>query len=360
MPFGKLNRRDLPRCDRLRRRAFRAGDLIMSPLRIPSCLAAALLLALTSAAAADDVLRIAVARQDAWDAAAPRLGQAAGIFHKHGLALELHPYADIDASDLPAIFGSADIGLSVDLMAVLGAYSKGAPLRIIGAGTTGSPSYWYVQATSPIRRVKDLAGRTVAYSPAAETGRYDVFDLMNQYRIKPKLMPAAGEAAAFKDVMAGQIDVGWATPPFGLEALEQGRARVVARANDVAAIRDRTVRVIITDASRLQSRRDALARFMQAYRETVAWMYSDATVPKQYAEVAGLSEDVARRLRDGFFTPDMLRTGEVRGLKATLKDAARLHQILAPLSRRQVNELLQAEAVSEASVRSGWLPFLRR
>ena len=49
-------------------------------------------------------------------------------------------------------------------MDVMRAYARGAPVRIIGANTTGDPQYWYVLASSPIRTVNDLVGKTIAYA----------------------------------------------------------------------------------------------------------------------------------------------------------------------------------------------------
>ena len=40
-------------------------------------------------------------------------------------------------------------------MGVLGAYSKGAPVRVISAETTGANDlYWYVKADSPIKSLQ--------------------------------------------------------------------------------------------------------------------------------------------------------------------------------------------------------------
>ena len=161
-------------------------------------------------------------------------------------------------------------------MEVLRAYAtKAAPARIIGANMTGSANYWYVLATSSIKTVKDITGRTIAYSKNGASGPYDVFDLMDRYRVRPRPMLTAGPTATFDQVAAGKIDVGWATPPFGIDAIEQSQIRIIARANDIPKIRDKTVHVMIAQADTLQKRRDVLARFVQGYRDTIEWMYSN-------------------------------------------------------------------------------------
>ena len=63
------------------------------------------------------------------------------------------------------ISGSVDIGIGAGTGSVLGAFAKGAPVRILLAGATGaSDLYWYVPAASPLKTFAELNGKTVAYS----------------------------------------------------------------------------------------------------------------------------------------------------------------------------------------------------
>jgi NitT/TauT family transport system substrate-binding protein len=306
--------------------------------------AATVLLAAPPKALAEDTLKVAVAQRGAWDSSAPELGQAAGIFKKRGIVLDLQ-YPDSGSEfESPVISGDVDLGLAADVLEVLHAYTSGAPVRIIGANLTGSASYWYVRATSPIKTLKDAAGKTIAYSTGRGSGRYDVFDLMDQYRVKARPVATTGAAATLSSVMSGQIAVGWATPPFGIDAIEQGQIRVVARANSISKIRNKTVRVMIANASVLQQRKDVITRFMEAYRESIEWMYSDPAALKHYAEFADVSEGVAQRLRNEFFTRDMLSPDKVVGLKALAKDAIASSYLHAPLSSKQADELIQIPA----------------
>jgi len=216
---------------------------------------------------------------------------------------------------------------------------------VIGASTTGTANYWYVQAASVIKAVKDINGKTIAYWTSNVASKYDVFDLIKQYRLnKARPVAISGPAATFNQVMSGHVDVGWAEAPFGVDAVEQGKTRVVARASEVPAIRRDTVRVLITNDDTLQKRKDVLARFMQAYRETVDWMYSDAAALTRYAELAGVSEGIAKRLRDEFFTKDMLAPDKVVGLDAIMKDAITSRYIPTPLTKAQIAELIQIPA----------------
>ena len=108
--------------------------------------------------------------------------------------------------------------------------------------------------------------------------------------------------------------MGWATPPFGIDAIEQSQIRIIARANDIPKIRDKTVHVMIAQADTLQKRRDVLARFVQGYRDTIEWMYSNPAALAAYADFAGVSGSLARRLRDEFYTKEMVSPDNIRGL----------------------------------------------
>src|SRR5262249_14225127 len=85
-----------------------------------------------------------------WEVTIPDLGQQSGIFRKFGLDLDIL-YTQGGGETLQVVMsGSVDIGLSAGALGSLGAYGKGAPLRIIGANSTGSrETFWWVAAKSP-------------------------------------------------------------------------------------------------------------------------------------------------------------------------------------------------------------------
>src|SRR5215469_12059770 len=116
-------------------------------------------------ASCDEILKVAVGAPNNWDSGLPDVGQRAGIFKKHGLILDIL-YTNGGGETMQAVIsGSADLGISAGTGGVFGAFAKGAPVRILLAGTTGaSDLYWYVPASSPLRSFADLDGRTVGYS----------------------------------------------------------------------------------------------------------------------------------------------------------------------------------------------------
>jgi NitT/TauT family transport system substrate-binding protein len=299
-------------------------------------------LSLARPALADDTLRIAVGQRGLWDTSVAELGQRAGIFKKHGIALEILYTQGGGETQQAVISGSVDLGASAGVLGVFGAFAKGAPLRIIGAEITGAADlFWYVQSNSPIRSLADTDGRTIAYSTNGASTHAIVTAFIRQYDLKAKPVATGSPASTLTQVMSGQVDVGWAGPPFGLDLIDQGKIRIIASGNDASAFKNQTVRLLIANADTLQARRPAIARFMAAYRETVDWMYSDPAVFKHYSDFLGVSEAIGRRGRDGFYPKAALDPDTIVGVDAINADAVAFKYMAAPLTKEQLAELIQ-------------------
>lgn len=304
-------------------------------------LAVAIPLAAVSASA-DDTLKLAIGQRGNWENAAPELGQKAGIFKKHGLILEIL-YTQGAGETLQAInSGSVDIGLGVGTAGVLGAFAKGAPVRAIANSTTGADDlFWYVPAASPIKTLKDAGGKTIAYSTTGSSTNLAVLAFIRQFGVDAKPVATGSPSATFTQTMSGQIDIGWSSPPFGVEALQQGRIRIVARESDVPAFRNQTVRLMVANLETVEKRRDAVERYLQAYRETLDWMYTDPAALQAYAAWVGIPEALAREVRDQFFPKENLRLDRLSGLDEAMVDAVSLKFLPVPLSKQQQAELFK-------------------
>jgi NitT/TauT family transport system substrate-binding protein len=292
-------------------------------------------------AMAQDKLKLAVGQRGNWDTSISEVGQLAGIFKKHGLELEI-VYTQGAGETLQAtISGSVDIGVAAGIMGVLSAYSKGAPVRIIGAETTGaSDLYWYVKSDSPIKSLKDTAGKTLSYSTNGSSTHGIVTAFMKQYGLSAKPTATGGPPGTLTQVMSGQIDVGWAAPPFGLDQLDQKQIRILASGNDADAFKGQTVRLLATTAPVLQGKKSAIDRYMKAYRETIDFMYTDAGL-KVYADWLKIPEAKARRTRDDFFPKASVDPDRITGLDSIVKDAVALKFTASELTKEQLAELIQ-------------------
>ena len=303
--------------------------------------AVAALTALGAAAQAADKLKLAIGQRGIWHGATADLGQRAGIFRKHGLELDILYTEGAGQTMQAVISASADIGVSVGTLGVMGAYAKGAPIRIIGSESVGEDAYWYVRPDSPVKSMKDMGGRTIAYSTTGSSTHANVLSLIALYQVDAKPVATGGFPGTWTQVMSGQIDAGWSAPPYAMEALRKGEIRVIVRSNELPLIRGQSIRVIIANADSLAAKQDVYRRFMRAYRETVDWMYAGDEALKMYAEFAGISFEDARRIVQEFDPKEMLIPDRVLGLADLMPDAVKFKFIVQPLTEAQLKELVQ-------------------
>jgi NitT/TauT family transport system substrate-binding protein len=303
------------------------------------------LLALVScaqAALAQDALKVAVGARGVGETFVAELGQNAGIFSKHGIVLEILYTQGGGETQQVVISNSAQIGVAAGFLGALGAYAKGAPLRIIGSTFTGgSQLFWYVPANSPIRSLHDTEGKTVAYSTNGSSTHTAVLALQKSSGVRFKPTPTGAAPATLTQVMSGQIDVGWAGAPFGVDMVETGKARVIAKASDDPALDRQTIRLIVANATELARRHDVFVRFMRAYREALDWVYATPAGLKAYAEWASISEATARRALAEFLPKAAVDPDRISGLDEVMADAVTFKYIPAPLTRAQLDDLIQ-------------------
>jgi len=289
---------------------------------------------------AEDALKIAIGQHGNWENAAPELGQRMGFFKKRGLVLDLL-YTQGSAETMQAVVaGSADIGIGVGTPAAMGAFARGAPMLALANHTTGAPAaYWYVAATSPIKSFKDLNGKTVAFSTTGSSNHTALLQMAKLNGVVVTPVATGNPASTFTQTMSGQVDVGWSSPPFGLQAAEDGKIRIIGHGGDVPALRTQTVRLQITNKTAYAQKKDALDRYLAAYRETLDWMYSDPAALKMYSEWVNIPEPIAKRMRDEFYPESELVPDALAGIDALGEEALAFKYLKAPLSKAQLKEL---------------------
>lgn len=312
---------------------------------VAGALAVAACIAGTMPALAQDQVKMTIGQRGNWDTAIAHLGTKAGIFKKHNLELELIYTSGSGETLQPVISGSVDLGIAVGTLGAMAAYGKGAPVRIVAAQATGAADYWYAKATSQIKTLKDTDGRTMAFSTNGSSTHSIVLALIKEHGLKAKPTATGNPPSTLTAVMTDQVDIGWASPPFGLRELEEGKTRIVARATDAAIVRGQTIRVIVANAQALEKRKPVIARFLQAYGEAIDYMYSDnPQVIKDYAEFVGVSEPMAKRVRDEFFPKSLVQLSEIKGLDTLIPEAVSLKYLSAPLTKEQTAEFIQIQA----------------
>lgn len=294
-------------------------------------------------AAAEDQLKIAIGQINNWENQPPTLGQDAGIFKKHGLVLENVGTQGAGETLQAVISGSADIGAGVGSAGIMRAFSKGAPVRILAPAFTGTGDlYWYVKSDSKLQTLKDTTpDTTIAYSTNGSSSNNIVVAFISELGAKAKPTATGGPAATLTAAMSGQVDIGWAAPPFGLKEIKDGKIRIIAHGSDVPSLRGQTVRVLLVNAEALKTKHDAIMRFMQGYREAVDWMYSDPKAVEMYSVKMKLPVDLLKESMDKFQPKAALQSDHFADLDGAVADAVKLKFLDKPLTKEQLAELLQ-------------------
>ena len=306
--------------------------------------AAAVLLLGNSVAHAQDTLKIAIGQINNWENQAPTLGDE--FFKKRNLKIEAFGTQGAGETIQAVISGSADLGAGVGVAGVMRAFSKGAPVRLLLPAFTGTGDlFWYVKADSPIKTIKDAtAQNTIAYSTSGSSSNNIVIAFASELGVQAKPTATGALPGTLTSVMSGQIDIGWSAPPFGVQEIKDGKIRIVARGSDIPSLRGQTVRAIIVNADALKTKKDAIMRFVQAYREAVDWMYADPKAVEAYAAKLKQPVGLIRESLAEFHPKAAMQTDQMAEFDAAMTDAVKLKFLEKPLSKDEVAEFLQIPA----------------
>jgi len=297
--------------------------------------------AITVPALAQDKVRAAVGQRGNWDTLIITQGTEAGIFKRENVEVDI-TWTKGGAETLQAVItDSADVAIANGILGVIGAVSKGAPVRIVSSQMTGAPDiYWYVKADSPIKSMKDMTGRTMGYSRPGSSTNLVALALAEHFHVKPKLVSTGGIPDTRTQVMSGQIDAGWAVPHFNFDLVNEGKIRIIARGSDVPSLNDQAVRVNVASVKFLTERRDLARRFMKAYHESLEWMYANPDKAIAfYAAFNKVSPGVAKQTYESF-PKGAIAAWPVKGLKKNLDDALENKQLARPIPESEAQKLL--------------------
>ncbi|MDB5406126.1 MAG: aliphatic sulfonates transporter [Rhodospirillales bacterium] len=267
----------------------------------------------TAATARGETIKLAIPQRGNWDTEIAEWGQKQGFFKEQDLDLAI-TYTEGGASNEQAVIsGSVDIAVGTGILGIISAYVKGAGIRIIASEATGAPDlFFFALTTSGIKSMQDTHGKTIA---------------------------GGAIQGVFTQVMSGQIDVGHSVLPLGLKEIKEGKIVVIARANDVPAVSNQTVRVNVANLAFIQQHRDLVVRFAKAYDKSLNWAYSDAKVLDYYGEGMHVSQEMAKEAST-FFPKASMQPYEIRSLDLTLEDAFNFKRIPQPMKPEDIKDLI--------------------
>ncbi|MDH7799564.1 MULTISPECIES: ABC transporter substrate-binding protein [unclassified Beijerinckia] len=312
------------------------------PAHLPALFSLMIATVLPSLASAQDVVKVAIPQRGNWETSVADVGQRAGIFAKHGIKVEVL-YTSGGGETLQALIsGSVDVAIGTGTASIMAAFAKGAPIRPIASSTSGARDiFWYVPANSPLKSLKEAAGKTIGFSAGGSSSNIATLKLIKQTGVAMTPVATGTSQATYAQVMSGQIDVGWSAVPFGIDLLEDKKIRLLARYDDIPEYRNMTARMHVANLNFIEKRPDVLKRFLAAYNETLDWMYKGDEGLLIFCKIYDLPEKEIRIARDQFTPKEALDLKRRVGIDVAMEDALALKFISKPLTEAEQNELFK-------------------
>ena len=244
------------------------------------------------------------------------------------------------------VSGDAQIGLGTGTLAVISAFVKKAPIKIAAAEITGIDAFWYVQSSTPMRKMEDLAAKKVAYSRPGASSHMAVLAIADQIKAKG-LKPAepvslGGIPEVYTAVRTGQTDAGWSVPPFQLDLVEKGVLRVVVKGEEITAMREITPRVHFLNNDFAAKNPDVVRGFFRAQQRALDYMFEHKEdTAKIWIRRAEMKYPEAAVLKTwDYYNRAAMTLKPIRGLQATIEDGIRNKFLTQPLTQAEINSLI--------------------
>jgi ABC-type nitrate/sulfonate/bicarbonate transport system substrate-binding protein len=244
------------------------------------------------------------------------------------------------------VSGDAQIGLGTGTLAVVTAFVKKAPIKIAAAEITGMDAYWYVQSSTPMRKFDDLAGKRVAFSRPGASSHMAVLAIAEQLKAKG-LKPAipvslGGIPEVYTAVRTGQTDAGWSVAPFQLDRVEKGELRVVARGDEIKAIKDLTMRVHFVNTDFAAKNPEAVRGYFRAQQRALDYMFDHkedtAKIWIRRAELK-FPESAVLKTWD-YYNRAAMTLKPIRGLQTIIEDGIKNKFLKQPLTQAELKQLI--------------------
>jgi NitT/TauT family transport system substrate-binding protein len=252
-----------------------------------------------SVASANELLRVGNAGRESFSFTPANIGQATGIFAKHGLDLEIAGFGG-DAKLQQAMAADAvDIGLgSGPGMAFI---AKGAPVKAIAA-MAGPPLLFavVVRADGSVKSVDDLKGRKVAISTVGSATNWLMNEVSRQHGWGYDgfvQVPIGENSARIAALKSGAVDACVVEIGTALNFADRGDGRILMRFGDVA--KDFIMHVIFATDKAIAQRPNMLKAFLQGWFETITFMRKNKAKSVAIAmQVTGTDEKTTSGIYD--------------------------------------------------------------
>lgn len=313
-------------------RAFRVGLIVFALMATAHAPALAL-----------EKLKAAVSQKGSWGSMFADIAAGQGFYTEQGLDVTLI-YTQGGAETIQALTsGSVDVVSPASIWAVIAAYAKGAPVRIVASEMYGLPDIlWVVPGNSPIKGPADLNGKRIAFSRTGSVTHMGLLAYLDEHKVKAEVISTGNPSATRTMLMSGQLDVGFTLVPQNLDLLKSGEYRLLFTGNDTAEMRGVARTVVATSARALADRRDLIRRYLIAHFKAVDFVYRSGTdaALKQFAEDNKMDIVVARDSLK-YYKHEYHAPLPIHGLETANRQAVAFNLIDRPLTPDQLKELVE-------------------
>lgn len=220
-------------------------------------------------------LRVSMFPAGLWDTTMPLLiGTENGFFEEQGIDLE---YVEVSDTVRAAVLGDVDISWANGVQNVWAAYQEGIDVRLIANETaTASDLYWYTSADSEYESLEDLTDAAIGYSvPGSSTHMVTNRAVDHAGLDNSELVSVGGPPDAYSAFQTGEVDLGWAVPPFFYENINNDELKVAFRGNEIPPFDEMTVRGAVAGKQWLNDNPDLAEGFLQGMQTTFNWVYDN-------------------------------------------------------------------------------------
>ena len=263
-------------------------------------------------ARAQDTLRVGRAIANSWSFVPLDVGIEAGIFARHGLAIERVAFTGSARLQQGLAAQSIDIGLGSGPELAL--VAKGAPVIAVGALVLSPRMTITVKASGALRAVGDLRGKRIGVSTAGSLTEWLTRELSRREgwgRDGVQAVALGSDAAQIAAMKTDQIDGLVLDVATALRLESAGEGRIVLRFGDI--INKFIQNAAYARSDLVASDPQRIRRFLAGWYETIAYMgrHKEESI-KIAMPVVDLPHDVAARgyeewmqaySRDGRFDP---------------------------------------------------------
>jgi NitT/TauT family transport system substrate-binding protein len=193
--------------------------------RLAICLwAIAATLAFAPAANAQTTVKIGLAVPNYGPYAPVYAAEELGYYKENGVKAEITAYRGGAAAQEAMAAGAADI-ISFFPPGIALAVKKGIKEKVVGIGSS-TPIGWHimVNASSPYRSVKDLAGKKIGITAKGSTTDFYALWAANRAGVKVEVVPV-GAPALIPTLKSNQTDAAVFNPPLPFRLLLSGEGR---------------------------------------------------------------------------------------------------------------------------------------